>query len=60
MVGFTDDRLKLYDIRSKSDNIDFILEDGHTDIVWSLRITNDGMICYSVGCDSTLRVWDIS
>jgi WD40 repeat protein len=36
------------------------LEGGHSDIVRKVKIIDDGMICYSVGSDNTLRVWDIS
>ena len=60
MIGFTDDKLKLYDMRSKRDEFDLVLEGGHTNIVRSARISSDGMLCYSVGADCTLRVWDIS
>jgi len=59
-IGFTDDKLKLYDMRAKEENIDFVLEGGHSDIVRKVKISDDGMICYSVGSDNTLRVWDIS
>lgn len=59
-IGFTDDKLKLYDMRAKGENFDLVLEGGHTDIVRKVKISDDGMICYSVGSDNTLRVWDIS
>ena len=47
-------------MRMKSDDFDIVLEGGHTNIVKQVRISNDGMVCYSIGADKTLRVWDIS
>lgn len=30
IVGFTDDHMKLYDMRTKSDDFSFVLEGGHS------------------------------
>ena len=59
-IGFTDDRLRLYDMRTKGDDFYSELECGHTNIPRQVKLSSDGMVCYSVGSDNTMRVWDIS
>ena len=60
VVGFTDDSLKLLDMRMKTQDFTINLEGGHTNTVRQVKISDDGMICYSIGADNSLRVWDIS
>jgi WD40 repeat protein len=59
VIGYTDDKLKVYDMRSRGEEFDFNLEGGHTNIPKAVKLTSDGMICYSVGSDQSMRVWDI-
>jgi len=60
VIGFTDDKLKLFDMRMKGDDFHIDLDGGHSNTVKGVKISPDGMTCYSIGADNTLRVWDIS
>jgi WD40 repeat protein len=59
-MGFTDDKIKLFDMRMKGDDFSFELEGSHSNTVRSVKISDDGMTCYSIGADNTLRVWDMA
>lgn len=59
-VGYTDERIRILDMRIKGDKqCEFELAGQHSDIVKSVKLSPDGMVCLSAGTDCTFKVWDI-
>lgn len=63
VVGFTDESLKLFDLRARPENnyddFSIDLEGGHSDIVKAVKLNPEGLLCISASMDGTLRLWDI-